>query len=811
MSAAGAAVTGSLGAPVHRAPAREASALETLDALDAQFRAANYLSVAQLYLCGNVLLQEPLRAEHIKPRLLGHWGTVPGITFTYAHLGFLARDVGERIALIVGPGHGAPGVLASLWLEGTLGERYPAYTRDLAGMTRLAHDFSWPRRLASHLTAATPGTLHEGGELGYSLAHAFGAAFDHPDDIVACLVGDGEAETGPLAAAWQSTAFVNPRRDGAVLPILHLNGYKLSGPTVLARRTPGELRALLRAHGYEAYFVDAEETLAGDRTSVHDSMRSALRWAHARIRELQHDARAGRVVHEGWPAIVLRTPKGWTCPAALDGAPLEGTVRTHQIPIADPATNPAHLAVLEEWMASYRPTALFDENGIPREETLAALPPEPLRLGNHPFANGGAQLRPLVVPARVDHVVDIPEPGRVQLGTMAVLGEYLREVIGANSVAANFRLFSPDETASNRLAAVFDVTSRAFDLPLHPTDVGCAPNGRVMEVLSEHDIEGWLEGYLLTGRHGIFACYEAFLSIVDSMMLQFAKWLKVAAETEWRAPIASLNYLVTSHVWEQDHNGYSHQGPGFINLMVTRKASIARVYLPPDANTLVAVTEHCLASRGHVNLIVASKSIMPQWLPAHEAALHCMAGMSEWAWAGVEPEQAEVVLAAAGDVPTREMMAAAWWLRALVPTLRFRVVNVMDLFTLQSPRDHPHGVSDERFVQLFGHATDVIFAFHGYPSVIHQLVHHRPNPERFHVRGYVEEGTTTTPFDMTACNGMSRYQLAIEALRRGGLEHQSTELVRMLEEDRNYIETHGVDAPRVTEWRWTNPPPERGA
>lgn len=786
---------------------------DVVAAVDAQFRAANYLSVAQLYLRDNVLLREPLRREHIKRRLLGHWGTVPGITFTYAHLGLLARDFDESIALVVGPGHGAPGVLANLWLEDALVAHLPTYTRDLRGMTQLARDFSWPRRLPSHLTASTPGAMHEGGELGYSLAHAFGMAFDDPDTIVACLIGDGEAETGPLAAAWQSTAFLNPARDGAVLPILHLNGYKLSGPTVLARRSPVELRALLLAHGFEAYFVDAAASTEPDRASAHREMAAALRWARERIRSIQLDARTGtrseRVSERvnaprTWPAIVLRTPKGWTCPAELDGAPLEGTVRTHQIPIGDPVGTPAHLAALEFWMRSYRPEELFDRRGEPQPRTLAALPRAARRIGNHPLGNAGARLRPLALPPRLAHAVDVPARGAVSVGATSVLGEYLRDVMTANAAASDFRLFSPDETKSNRLNAVFDVSARTFELPLQATDEGCAPDGRIMEVLSEHCCEGWLEGYLLAGRHGLFACYEAFLSIIDSMMLQHAKWLKVAGETGWRAPIASLNYLVTSHVWEQDHNGYSHQGPGFINLMLTRKPSIARVYLPPDANTLVAVAEHCLASRNYVNLIVASKSPMPQWLTASEAAVHCEAGMGSWEWAGSDAANAQVVLAAAGDVPTRETLAAAWWLRRLVPSLRFRVVNVVHLFALQSPDDHPHGAPHARFHALFGSDTEVVFAFHGYPSAIHELVHHRPNPTRFHVRGYVEEGTTTTPFDMTACNGMSRYHIAIEALRRVGLEHETAPFIRMLEEDQAYIAVHGVDAPRVSGWHWSN-------
>lgn len=781
-----------------------------IEQLDSTFRAANYVSIAELYLRGDVLLREPLHARDIKPRLLGHWGTVPGINFTYAHLSRLIQDTGDDIPFIVGTGHGAPGVLANLWLEGTMGEVYPQYSRDLGGLERLAHDFSWPGGMPSHLTARTPGTIHEGGELGYSLSHAFGVAFDNPATIVACLIGDGEAETGPLAASWQSNAFLNPRGDGAVLPILHLNGYKLSGPTILARRTPDELREYFAGMGYESREVSAMDAAGGlgrasERKAVHEVMWNALNWAHDRIRTLQEQPPVPPVAgtdHQ-WPLIILRTPKGWTCPATLDGQPLEGTVRTHQIPIEDPATNPEHLRVLEEWLRSYEPERLFTEDARPAADTVAIYPAAPLRIGQNPHANGGALLTPLHLPDRTTYAVQVnPRGTHTEQGTH-VLGDYLRDLIVANAEERNFRLFSPDETASNRLGDVFDVTARVFELPVEPTDHALATDGRVMEVLSEHNCEGWLEGYLLSGRHGVFACYEAFLSIIDSMMLQYAKWIKMAGETGWRRPVASLNYLVTSHVWEQDHNGYSHQGPGFINLLRTRKPSIARIYLPPDANTLLVVAEHCLASRNYVNLIVASKKPALQWLSMDEAAAHCAAGASAWEWAGTDNENPEIVLAAAGDVPTREIMAAAAWLARAVPDLRFRVVNVVGLFALLSRRDHPHGLADDEFARLFGESTPVILAFHGYPDVIHELVHHRPDPTRFHVRGYIEEGTTTTPFDMTVQNGMSRYHLAMLALQHAGRSDGLPELEDRLREHVEYIRAHGEDMPEIRDWRWT--------
>ena len=779
---------------------------DRLDELQANFRAANYLSAAQLYLCENVLLREPLRPEHIKPRLLGHWGTVPGINLVYGHLCCLIQDTEANVLLIVGTGHGAPGVLAELYLEGTLGAYYPDFSYGIEGLTRLVRDFSWPGGWPSHLTAFTPGALHEGGELGYSLAHAFGAAFDNPELIVACIVGDGEAETGPLAAAWQSVNFLNPATDGAVLPILHLNGYKLSGPSIFARLTPRELAEYFAGMGYVAREVAGDDSLA-----VHQEMRAAIEWAYDDIRELQSAARKGRFPpRPRWPLLVLRTPKGWTAPATLDGKPLEGTFHAHQIPIEDPASNPRHLTVLEEWLRSYRPESLFDDAGRPRADVTAIYPPKELRLGENPQANGGKLLEPLSLPEYERYAVEVQAPGAARTEGTKVLGGYLRDIFVNDAPMRSFRLFCPDETSSNRLQAVFETTARAWMLPVVASDEFLSRDGRVVEILSEHCCEGWLEGYLLSGRHGVFACYEAFLTIIDSMMQQYAKWLKMSAETSWRSPVASLNYLVTSHVWEQDHNGYSHQGPSFINMLLTKKSSVTRIYLPPDANCLLSIADHCLRSRGYINLVVASKKPMPQWLSMDAARRHCAAGASAWEWAGNDEGDPEIVLAAAGDVPTRETLAAAWWLRHETPDLRVRVVNVVDLYTLQSRRDHPHGLSEDRFDELFGRDTEVIFAFHGYPNVVHELIHHRPNPQRFHVRGYIEEGTTTTPFDMTVLNGMSRYDLAIQALRRTGRSDRTAVFEQKLEEHRSYIREHDGDVPEVQDWRWSEGEPAAG-
>lgn len=780
-------------------PAQRPGHHHRLDALDANVRAADYLSVAQLYLRDNVLLRRPLAPEHIKPRLLGHWGTVPGITLLYAHLSRLVQDTHTDTLFIVGTGHGAPGVLAQLYLEGTLEAYYPRFSHTPDGITEFVRDFSWPGGMPSHLTALTPGTLHEGGELGYSLAHAFGVAFDNPDLLVACLVGDGEAETGPLAASWQSNRFLNPATDGAVLPVLHLNGYKLSGPSIFARLDESELRDYFAGMGYSVC-----EVAGDDPYQVHRDLWAALDWAYTGIQRIQRAARTGRFPDRPrWPMLVLRTPKGWTAPKTLDGKPLEGTFHAHQVPIEDPATNPAHLQLLEAWLRSYHPEELFDASGAPAPAVTSVYPEVERRLGRSPHANGGVLCTPLSLPDYGAYAVDVPAPGATVVANTQRLGRWLRDVFVQNRDARNFRLFCPDETSSNRLQDVFEATSRAWMLPIVPTDEFLSHDGRVMEILSEHCCQGWLEGYVLSGRHGVFACYEAFLSIVDSMMQQYAKWIKMSCETGWRRPIASLNYVVTSHVWEQDHNGYSHQGPSFINMLLTKKASLARIYLPPDANCLLSTADHALRSHNYVNLIVTSKKPMPQWLTLEEARGHCARGASVWAWAGHGDDRPEVVLAAAGDVPTRETLAAAWWLRQEVPEVRVRVVNVVDLFTLQSRHDHPHGLSDDDFRALFGDELPVIFAFHGYPDVIHQLLHHRPHPQRFHVRGYTEEGTTTTPFDMTVLNRTSRYDLAIAALEQTGRADRAQPFHDRLEDHRRYICEHGQDMPEVQGWRWT--------
>jgi xylulose-5-phosphate/fructose-6-phosphate phosphoketolase len=777
---------------------------QRIDQLDANFRAANYLGAAQIYLRHNTLLRGPLRPDDIKARLLGHWGTQPGLNLLYGHLSRLIQDTGAEILFLAGPGHGAPGVLASLFLEGTIGEYYPTYSQDSAGLARMVHDFSWPGGWPSHLTARTPGTIHEGGELGYSLTHAYGAVFDNPDLIVACVVGDGEAETGALSASWRSIDYLDPVHDGAVLPILHLNGYKLSGPTILARLPPEQLHRYFESIGHQVREV------AGDvPREVHADLADALDWAYAEIARIREEWRGGGSTGPPrWPMIILRTPKGWTCPKFLDGHALEGTFHAHQVPIEDPATNPQHLALLEEWLRSYRPEELFDAAGAPVPLVTAVYPGPEKRMGRNRHANGGELLKPLALPEFARHAVPVPVHGGVQTESTAVLGGYLEELFANTNVTRNFRLFSPDEASSNRLQAIYGATLRAFELPTVSTDEFLSPEGRVMDLLSEHLCEGWIEGYLLTGRHGLFACYEAFISTVDSMMLQYSKWLKMSREVPWRAPLASLNYLLTSHVWEQDHNGFSHQGPTFMNLVMTRRPEIARIYLPPDANCLLSVTDHCLQSRGYINLIVASKKPMPQWLSVEEAAQHCARGISVWHWAGNDPGQPDVVLAAAGDVPTREAIAAAWLLRREMPELRVRVVNVVDLFALDSHADHPHGLEDSAFAELFTNSTDVVFAFHGYPGVIHDLVYRRPNPDRFHVRGYIEEGTTTTPFDMTVVNRISRYDLAIEALRRSPrVRSQAPEVIsrfeQKLSEHSAYIRAHGRDMPEIVDWRWS--------
>ncbi|TAK08935.1 MAG: phosphoketolase, partial [Candidatus Manganitrophaceae bacterium] len=777
---------------------------ERLDQLDAYWRAANYLGAAQLYLQDNPLLRRPLRAEEIKPRLLGHWGTQPGINLIYTHLNRLIQDTDAEILLVVGPGHGAPAILANLYLEGTLGEYDSALRPGLEGAHRLVRQFSWPYGAPSHLVPQTPGMIQEGGELGYSLAHAYGAAFDNPDLIVTCIVGDGEAETGPLAAAWHSNKFLDPVSSGAVLPILHLNGYKLSGPTLLGRMDDGELEHLFTGYGHRARFVSGDNP-----REVHPAMWEALDWAYREIRDLQARARNGQIPERpAWPMILLRTPKGWTGPKSLDGHPIEGTFHAHQIPIVDPVQNPAHLKAVEDWLRGYRPEELFDEAGKPLPEVAAVCPRGDRRIGMNRHANGGQRLAPLKLPDFTRYAVEVPAPGAVDAQGTRDLARSLRDTFRANEAEKNFRVFCPDETTSNRMDPLFEATGRAWIWPKVNTDEFLAGDGRVMEILSEHTCQGWLEGYLLTGRHGLFACYEAFTPIVDSMLNQHAKWLKVARETPWRKPIASLNYLLTSHVWRQDHNGYSHQVPSFINNVVNKKSSVARIYFPPDANCLLSVMDHCLRSREYVNLVVASKQSNPQWLGMKEAEAHCARGASVWEWAGNDAGRPDVVLAAAGDVPTTETVAAAWLLQRALPGIRVRVANVVDLFSLMSHRDHSHGLDEAAFNKIFTEEADVIFAFHGYPRLIHELIYHRPHPSRFHVHGYMEEGRTTTPFDMLVLNQMSRYDLAIAALKRvERLRSQAGEAVdlfeRRLAAHQAYIRERDEDLPEVVNWRWS--------
>ncbi|HEU5346505.1 MAG TPA: phosphoketolase family protein [Ktedonobacterales bacterium] len=788
-------------------PAKEtALPRQQLDQLDAQWRAANYLAAAQIYLRRNPLLREPLRPDDIKPRLLGHWGTVPGLTLVYTHLNRLIQQTDANVLLVVGPGHGAPAVLSEMFLDGSMEAFYPQLTRDLAGLSRLTREFSWPGGFPSHVGPTTPGTINEGGELGYSLAHSYGAALDNPDLIVACVVGDGEAETGPLAAAWQSNKFLDPASDGAVLPILHLNGYKLSGPTIYARMSDDELTRYFEGLGYQVGIV-AED----DPAAAHVAMWRALDWACDEIHALQERARTGeRIERPAWPMLLLRTPKGWTGPKTLDGKPVENTFHAHQIPIPDPAHNPTHLAALEQWMRSYHPERLFDEAGRPAPEVTAIMPTGDRRLGMNPHANSGVQSA-LKLPDYTEYAVPVASPGATDAEATRTLGVYLRDVFARNRDARNFRLVCPDETTSNRLDAVFEETERPFEWPLVPTDEYLSRNGRVMEILSEHTCEGWLEGYLLTGRHGVFACYEAFITIIDSMANQFGKWLKLTQEIPWRKPIASLNYLLTSHAWRQDHNGYSHQGPGFINTIMSKKSSVARIYLPPDANCLLSVADHCLRSRNYINLILIGKQPQPQWLDMRAAQEHCARGVGVWEWASNDAGAPDVVLAAAGDVPTMETLAAAWLLRRDMPDLRVRVVNVVDLLTLESHRDHPHGLDEQAFNAIFTEDAPVVFAFHGYARAIHELVYHRPNPQRFHVRGYNEEGTTTTPFDMVVANQISRYHLAMLALHHANrVRSRAGALIDAYQErlaaHQVYIREHDADLPEVRDWRWSQLP-----
>lgn len=775
-----------------------------LHRLDAYWRAANYLSVGQIYLLDNPLLREPLRIEHIKPRLMGHWGTTPGLNFMYVHLNraIKARDL--NAIFVAGPGHGAPGVVANVYLEATYTEVYPHIGRNTEGLRRLFRQFSFPGGIPSHVAAETPGSIHEGGELGYSLAHAFGAAFDNPDLLVCCAVGDGEAETGPLATSWHSNKFLDPMRDGAVLPILHLNGYKIANPTVLARIPEAELLKLLQGYGWHPRVV------AGDEPEVmHQQMAAALDEALDDIRRIQVDARRhGKDDRPAWPLLVLRTPKGWTGPKEVDGLPVEGTFRAHQVPLSGVTTNPHHLELLEEWLRSYRPDELFDEHGALIPE-LAELPPRGARrMSANQHANGGMLLRDLELPDFRDYAVEVTKPGTEFSEATRALGAYLRDVMRQNAEARNFRLFGPDETASNRLDAVFEATDRVFLGERFVGDDHLAHGGRVMEVLSEHLCEGWLEGYLLTGRHGLFNCYEAFIHIIDSMFNQHAKWLKVSREIPWRRPIASLNYLLSSHVWRQDHNGFSHQDPGFIDHVVNKKAEIVRIYLPPDANCLLSVADHCLRSRGYVNVIVAGKQPQLNWLAAEDAALHCARGIGVWPWASTDRgSDPDLVLACAGDVPTLETVAAAALLRQHFPDLKVRVVNVVDLMRLEPPSEHPHGLPDAEFDALFTRNRPVIFAYHGYPLLIHRLTYRRANHDNLHVRGYKEEGTTTTPFDMVMLNDLDRFRLVMDAIDRvPSLGGRAAEVRQLMADERirhrAYTREVGDDAPDVRDWTW---------
>jgi xylulose-5-phosphate/fructose-6-phosphate phosphoketolase len=779
---------------------------ELLSQLDAYWRATNYVAVGQIYLKDNPLLREPLKPEHIKPRLLGHWGTSPGLNLIYVHLNRLINETDANVIYIIGPGHGAPAILANGYLEGTYSEVYPEVTQDRAGLRWLFRQFSTPGGVPSHVAAHTPGSIHEGGELGYSLVHAFGAAFDNPDLLVACVVGDGEAETGPLEGSWKGIAFLNPERDGAVLPILHLNGYKISGPTVLGRAEDEALEQLFAGHGYEVHFVEGDEP-----EQVHRQMADTLDRVYADIRAIQTAARTrGLSGRPTWPMIVLRTPKGWTGPKEVDGLPVEGTFRAHQVPLPGVRENPEHLRMLETWLRSYRPEELFDDGGRLIPELAALAPRGKRRMGANPNANGGKLLVDLDLPDYTDYRLEVPVPGAVRGEATRQVGAYLRDVFKKNEAQQNFRLYCPDETTSNRLGAVFEVTDRCFLGPRLDTDDHVASDGRVMEVLAEHCCEGWLEGYLLTGRHGIFPCYEAFATIIDSMLNQHAKWLKICRELPWRRPIASLNYLLTSHAWRQDHNGYSHQGPGFIDTVLNKKSSVTRIYLPPDGNCLLAVVDRCLRSRGYVNLIVAGKQPELQWLDMDAARVHCARGASMWSFASNDDGNPDVVLGCAGDVPTLEAVAAAWLLRTHLPELRLRLVNVVDLMTLSPAAYHPHGLDEATFVDLFTADKEVIFAFHGYPRMVHDLVHGRPKPGRFHVRGYQEEGTTTTPFDMVVVNQMSRFHLAIEVLRRvSRLRSKAAHLVEQFEQQltahHHYVREELQDMPSIRDWTWVEP------
>jgi xylulose-5-phosphate/fructose-6-phosphate phosphoketolase len=803
---------------------------DLLRKINAYWRAANYLSVGQIYLFDNPLLKEPLKLQHVKPRLLGHWGTTPGLNFLYVHLNRVVKEHDLDMIYVAGPGHGGPGLVANVYLEGTYSEVYPEITPDEEGMKKLFKQFSFPGGIPSHVAPETPGSIHEGGELGYSLSHAYGAAFDNPDLLVACVVGDGEAETGPLATGWHGNKFLNPATDGAVLPILHLNGYKIANPTVLARIGHDELDALMRGYGYTPYYVEGSEP-----EPMHQKMAETLDKIIGEIKRIQADARrrkdeGGRMKDEQkagssadssfilhpssfkrpmWPMIVLRSPKGWTGPKEVDGKPTEGSWRSHQVPFSEIASKPAHLKLLEQWMKSYKPEELFDKNGALLPE-LAELAPKGLRrMGANPHANGGLLMRDLRLPEFRDYAVAVPKPGGVEAEATRVLGGFLRDVMKRNADQRNFRLFGPDETASNRLGAVLDATDKTWEAEIIPTDDHLSPAGRVMEVLSEHQCQGWLEGYLLTGRHGFFSCYEAFIHIVDSMFNQHAKWLNTTRHIPWRRPIASLTYLLTSHVWRQDHNGFSHQDPGFIDHVVNKKADVIRVYLPPDANTLLSVADHCLRSRDYVNVIVAGKQPAPQFLDMDSAVKHCTAGIGIWEWAGNDQGgDPDVVMACAGDVPTLETLAAASILRKRCPELKVRVVNVVDLMKLQPASEHPHGLTDKEFDILFTKDRPILFAYHGYPWLIHRLAYRRANHHNLHVRGYKEEGTTTTPFDMVVLNDLDRFHLVEDVIDRvpklgSRAAYLKQDLRDKLIEHKQYVQKYGEDMPEIREWKWS--------
>ena len=784
---------------------------QELTRLDAYWRAANYLSVGQIYLLDNPLLREPLKPKHIKPRLLGHWGTTPGLNFIYVHLNRIIKARDLNVIYICGPGHGGPGMVANTYLEGTYSEIYPSIRQDADGLRRLLRQFSFPGGIPSHAAPETPGSIHEGGELGYSLAHAHGAAFDKPDLIVACVVGDGEAETGPLAASWHCNKFLNPASDGAVLPILHLNGYKIANPTILGRMPDDEVVGLFRGYGYEPFTVAGSEP-----TAMHRRMAAVLDKVMDQIHSIQQQARKSggnrtEAQPPRWPLIILRSLKGWTGPKEVDGKKVEGFWRAHQVPIDKPRENPEHLRLLEEWMRSYKPEELFGELGRLAPEIAALAPTGNRRMGANPNANGGLLKRELRLPDFRSYAVDVQQPGGTQAEATRVMGSYLRDVVRLNAESRNFRLMGPDETASNRLDNVFEATDRVWMEKIEPYDVHLARQGRVMEVLSEHLCQGWLEGYLLTGRHGLFACYEAFVHIVDSMFNQHAKWLKVSRTLPWRQPIASLNYLLTSHVWRQDHNGFTHQDPGFVDLVVNKKADIVRVYLAPDANCLLWVTDHCLRTYDRINVIVAGKQPAPQWLTMDDAVRHCDVGIGIWDWASNDPDGSEpdVVMACAGDVPTLETLAAVSLLRKHLSDLKIRVVNVVDLMTLQPKDEHPHGITDAEFDELFTTDRPVIFAYHGYPYLIHRLTYNRKNHDNMHVRGYNEEGTTTTPFDMVVLNRLDRFHLAMDVIERvPGLgsktAHVQQHFRNKLIEHRNYVDQHGEDMPEIQNWSWPN-------